>query len=127
MTTVPIDTELARRRLEAQRERLLAAYAQVSADYQEELASGAEELSSIDQHPAEAATETEDLERDLSLAESLEAELAEVDDAFSRLAEGTYGRCEVDGEPIPGERLEALPAARRCTSHQAALEQGGTR
>ena len=30
---------------------------------------------------------------------------------------GTYGVCEVCGRPIPGERLEARPAARRCVRH----------
>nr|WP_231134935.1 TraR/DksA C4-type zinc finger protein [Motilibacter deserti] len=27
---------------------------------------------------------------------------------------GTYGRCEVCGEPIPAERLEVRPSARTC-------------
>jgi len=37
-----------------------------------------------------------------------------VEAAIARLAEGTYGLCEVCGQPIPPARLEAMPAARRC-------------
>lgn len=38
-------------------------------------------------------------------------ELAQVDRALARIAAGTYGASEVSGEPIPRERLEALPTA----------------
>jgi DnaK suppressor protein len=41
-------------------------------------------------------------------------ELAEVDAALARFAEGCYGSCETCGMPIPCERLRAMPEARRC-------------
>lgn len=37
--------------------------------------------------------------------------LAQVERALRRMDEGTYGRSEVSGRPIPLERLEALPWA----------------
>jgi hypothetical protein len=40
--------------------------------------------------------------------------LEEVEGALRRLDDGTYGRCEGCGELIAPERLEALPATRRC-------------
>lgn len=43
--------------------------------------------------------------------------LEEVRRARQRVAEGTYGLCEVCGEPIPEERLEARPWAVRCVPH----------
>jgi RNA polymerase-binding transcription factor DksA len=46
--------------------------------------------------------------------------LAALDQAQERLERGEYGRCEVCGEPIPPERLEALPAARSCVRCAAA-------
>ena len=49
-----------------------------------------------------------------TLAGELKEQLAEVEAAIGRLAEGTYGRCERCGEPISPARLEAMPAARRC-------------
>lgn len=47
-------------------------------------------------------------------------ELAEVDAALERLAEGRYGSCENCGMPIPCERLRALPEARRCIACETA-------
>lgn len=75
------------------------------------------ELSGNDQHPADVGTETFEREKDLSILESLEHELREIEVALSRVDEGTYGTCEGCGEPIPEERLEAQPAARFCTDH----------
>lgn len=43
--------------------------------------------------------------------------LAEVRAARARLAAGTYGTCELCGEPIPAARLEARPWAARCVRH----------
>ncbi len=37
--------------------------------------------------------------------------------ALRRLEEGTYGLCEISGEPIETERLEANPAARTAKAH----------
>lgn len=36
--------------------------------------------------------------------------------AVRRLDDGTYGRCEVCDEPIPSERLVAVPDASRCVA-----------
>jgi len=44
----------------------------------------------------------------------LEFQLQAIDAALQRIAEGTYGTCRDCGQPIPIERLEALPAATRC-------------
>ena len=49
-----------------------------------------------------------------ALASELRDTLEEVEAAIGRLADGTYGRCEVCGEQIPAARLEAMPVARRC-------------
>ena len=39
--------------------------------------------------------------------------------ALAKLDEGSYGRCDVCGEPIPAERLEALPWALFCVKDAA--------
>jgi DnaK suppressor protein len=49
--------------------------------------------------------------------EKLDKQLTEVNDALSRIDEGTYGLCEVSNEPIEKERLEANPSARTCLKH----------
>jgi DnaK suppressor protein len=53
----------------------------------------------------------------VSAQEHLLAMLDEVRRAQHRIVEGTYGTCEVCGEPIPEERLEARPWATRCVAH----------
>ncbi len=80
------------------------------------------ELSNLDQHQADIGTETFDRERDLSLLEQVEAELADIEHALERLEEGTYGTCEACGKPIGDERLEAVPAARFCLPDQDKAE-----
>jgi DnaK suppressor protein len=47
-------------------------------------------------------------------ARSLAASIREIDLALERFENGKYGVCEVCGGPIPGERLEALPATATC-------------
>ena len=49
----------------------------------------------------------------------LRSVLAEVQRAQQKLAEGTYGECDVCGSPIPPERLEALPWTTRCVEDAA--------
>jgi DnaK suppressor protein len=53
----------------------------------------------------------------VSAQEHLLAMLDEVRRARRRIVEGTYGTCEVCGEPIPEGRLEARPWATRCMAH----------
>jgi RNA polymerase-binding transcription factor DksA len=53
----------------------------------------------------------------VSTQEHLLAMLDEVRRARARVVAGTYGRCEVCGEPIPEGRLEARPWATRCIDH----------
>jgi DnaK suppressor protein len=55
-------------------------------------------------------------ERSRHLVEEIQAALGRIDD-------GTYGDCEVCGEPINPARLEALPVARRCVRCQEEAEQ----
>ncbi|EFE65121.1 MULTISPECIES: TraR/DksA family transcriptional regulator [Streptomyces] len=44
--------------------------------------------------------------------------LTDIDAAFTRLDEGTYGTCQGCGRDIPVERLEILPYARCCVPCQ---------
>jgi RNA polymerase-binding protein DksA len=49
-------------------------------------------------------------------------ELAAVQAALHRLADGSYGRCADCGEPISVQRLLAQPAALRCLACQETAE-----
>jgi len=44
------------------------------------------------------------------------AEMFEIDAALARIADGSYGQCEVCGGAIGRDRLRALPAVRRCVT-----------
>ena len=52
-----------------------------------------------------------------ALAAQLRSELDEVERALEKIEAGTYGKCEVCGEPIAEARLEAMPATRFCIQH----------
>lgn len=58
------------------------------------------------------------LEREVAevSAAHFDAAVSEARDALRRLDEGTYGACERCAAPIPLERLEAIPHARRCVN-----------
>jgi RNA polymerase-binding transcription factor DksA len=66
--------------------------------------------------------ETFNRQRDLTILEPIEAELADVEHALRRLDEGSYGRCETCGCPISDDRLEATPSTRFCPDHQTRAE-----
>lgn len=80
------------------------------------------ELSNIDQHPADVGTELFEEERDQSMIDRLKRELEAIDRAEERIANGTYGVSVESGEPIPDERLEAIPHADRTVEEQARIE-----
>jgi DnaK suppressor protein len=50
-------------------------------------------------------------------ARSIAASLAEVDRALEKVEAGTFGVCDVCGQAIPIERLEARPFTSRCVRH----------
>ena len=80
--------------------------------------------------PAELEEEaqTERLSQLVSqLDERERQELSDIRAALHRVAAGTYGICEAGGEPIPIERLRAVPAATLCVEHAAARERSPRR
>jgi RNA polymerase-binding transcription factor DksA len=74
---------------------------------------------------ADAASQ--ESERCLSLvaATATHDTIKEVLDAIRRIERGTYGVCEITGEPIAGERLNSIPWARYSIQGQQQIEQGG--
>jgi len=60
---------------------------------------------------------------DIALVSRDLAELANVEQALGRMADGSYGECVDCGNPIPYARLAAYPAARRCVACQEAAEK----
>ena len=119
-----MDAERARQLLEAEHSRLRSLLGAAERLAEGSVAAEAGELSHVDQHPADEATELFETERDLGLEQDVHGQLREVEAAMERVEEGSYGVCEVCGRPIPDERLEAMPAARRCLEDQERAERG---
>jgi RNA polymerase-binding transcription factor DksA len=118
-----VNIELDDRRTELleMRERVLRAAQDIVEDDTED-----GELSSAagDQHIADHASEMLDREVDESLGENAEVIVREIDDALSRIDAGTYGTCIQCGQPIPDERLAAVPYAVLCVSCKREEERG---
>lgn len=113
-----MDPKRATEILQAERTRLQQALADLEPDADEE-------LSHVDQHVADEGTELFEEERDAGFAERLREELAAVERAEERLMLGTYGLSVESGEPIPDDRLEAIPWAERTVEEQARYDHGG--
>ena len=67
--------------------------------------------------PVDIADISISFDTNASIVADLETRYNAVGDALARIKAGTYGVCEVGGEAIEPERLEADPAARTCLKH----------
>lgn len=54
---------------------------------------------------------------EVGVVDSLNASVERVERALAKLAEGTYGTCDVCGGEIPAPRLEAKPESVACVNH----------
>lgn len=67
---------------------------------------------------------TEDLHYgELSIQEHEERSRQEIENALQRLKDGTYGYCEITGNPIGVKRLMLIPTARYSIKAQEKIEK----
>jgi DnaK suppressor protein len=107
-----------KRRLLAQEQELLARVERAMANAREpgnESARDVGDESVTDELKAEQFTEIE----------AARTMLNQVRDALKRIESGTFGTCQVDGEPIEEKRLEAMPWTPYCLKHQQLREASG--
>jgi DnaK suppressor protein len=86
---------------------------------------GAEQLEPGDGAAGDVGDDSVKDEQKAKLFTEDEANASVLDDvrlALGRIADGSYGRCIADQEPIDEKRLEAVPWAKYCARHQAELE-----
>ena len=74
-------------------------------------------------HISDTATDEELKELAFMNATRLREELALIEDAISRIKDGTYGICLKCSKPIPLHRLNAIPYARYCIKCQKEIEE----
>ena len=72
----------------------------------------------FDEESGEGDTLNTERERDLALSAQARQAVEEITHALSKFADGTYGICEISGDPIPVERLEAIPWARERVEYK---------
>jgi RNA polymerase-binding transcription factor DksA len=108
-------------------EEVLELLAEERAIYQEQATSLRAEADSLalerepgdvqfDEESGEGGTITVDRERNLALSGQAALAVEEIDFAFVRIENKTYGYCERCFQPIPKPRLRALPYARLCVA-----------
>jgi len=108
---MPVTSKELRKRLHEERERLSKALEQLKASAPP---MGEAREGSPYGKKEEGATEAFELEKRLALEKRLIGALNEVDHALHKFEQGTYGQCDVCGQPIDVERLEVLPQANLC-------------
>lgn len=67
--------------------------------------------------PVDAASYSEGFDANASIVADLETRYNDVVAALDRIEKGSYGVCEVSGEAIEEDRLDADPAAKTCKAH----------
>jgi len=118
-----------REMLQAERERARERVAALEREFAG-LAEAASAGGTDDEHDPEGATLAFERQHAAALLEAARAQIAAVDAALERLAQGRYGVCEVCGQPIGAERLAARPSATtcvRCAGQRGAGQRGAGR
>lgn len=103
-----LDLEAIRRDLEAQRD--------LTRERLAVLASRPERGSALGfgKRVGDGTTEAVGRLTDIGVGDTLERVLARTERAVAKLADGSYGMCDMCGDPIPSGRLRALPDAVLC-------------
>jgi DnaK suppressor protein len=99
--------------LAAAQERALARLASLEREFGG-IVDTARDVGADDEHDPEGATLAFERQHVAALADAAREDLAEIQAALTRLADGSYGGCQVCGARISAERLAARPMARTC-------------
>jgi len=99
--------------LAAARERGLARLASLEREFAG-IVDAARDAGADDEHDPEGATLAFERQHVAALADAARVDLAEIQAALARLADGSYGICQVCSARISAERLAARPTARTC-------------
>jgi RNA polymerase-binding protein DksA len=105
-----------RRRLNDEQLRLTEMIRDIDAEREEVRLTETSSDRSPDPNTAEGGSLAFEMEKELSILENTRDILAKVEDALSRIDDGTYGTCDVCGDAIPVARLEALPYTKMCVN-----------
>jgi len=85
-----------------------------------------EEQRAFSLHIGDAGTDEFDRDFALSMMSSDQNAMYEIDEAINRIRNGTFGVCEISGQPIEEERLAAIPWTRYSAEAQREMELNGS-
>ena len=109
------DPELARSRLNTDRDETRRRIAELDRDFDAIVTSAREGAAgSDDEHDPEGATVAFERQHLAALMTQAERHLAAIDAALRKVDSSRYGICDICGGPIGGERLTARPASLTC-------------
>jgi DnaK suppressor protein len=74
------------------------------------------DLSTLPMHLADLGTDSHEQDISLGLMENESDEIQEIQEAFERIKDGSYGLCENCRKKVPKERLRAIPYTRLCVA-----------
>jgi RNA polymerase-binding protein DksA len=112
------------KKLIGERERLVAFLAKLeSSVLKRTQRDSSGDLSAYSIHMADLGTDAIERENDLQVASAEGRLLVEINDAISRIEDGSYGTCEGCGKPIDHNRLQVVPQARLCLKCQEQAER----
>jgi len=127
----PIKSPLNRKEQEEFRQLLLAKRATLMGDVanmtdealRKSRQSSTGDLSNMPIHMADLGSDNFEQEFTLGLIESEQVILREIDEALTRIENGSYGICTATGKPISKARLKAKPWAKYCIEYAQRLER----
>lgn len=119
MSLKKAEIEKFKKRLEEIRSEMTKFVKEASEEVKEKTGSSAQS-----QHQADGGTDDYDRALSLDLTDKEIKTLRQIDRALEKIEEGTYGVCDLTGEPIPIKRLEAIPYATMTVAAQERMEKG---
>lgn len=81
------------------------------------------DISGHSMHLADVASDNYERDFNIGLVSSERKVITEIDDALKRIEEGTYGICQMCGEPISKIRLKAIPYTKYSKKCQEKIEK----
>ncbi len=121
-----LDLDHLERRLLEERDQTLESIQQGEEEESEGQGESAGDLSRMPTHMADAASDTQEVEKDLANVNRESEQLNLIDAALRRLRQepDEYGVCAGCGQPIAARRLELIPWTRLCASCATGDEAG---
>lgn len=112
-----------KRQLLAERERTQAELKRLRSYLEVE----AERIINSGEDSVDAAADIYEREKTLAIIQTLQNKLLAIEHALRAAEKGSYGICEICGQPIDPERLEVMPHTTTCIKCQAKLERRSRR